>query len=105
MRDGQIQATGGATNNLVALSPDPSNAVIFTILNSSVKNGITTATLALVPNQSLNFPASLIIDGNQQGNANYAAASQAKITISVLGALPLQSITWANPGTQVGGAT
>ena len=36
-----IQATGGATNNLVALSPDPSNAVIFTILNSSVdKNGI-----------------------------------------------------------------
>ncbi len=100
-----IQATGGATNNLVALSPDPSNAVIFTILNSSVKNGITTATVALVPNQSLNFPASLIIDGNQQGNSNYAAASQAKITISVLGALPLQSITWPNPGTQVGGAS
>lgn len=100
-----IQATGGATNNLVALSPDPSNAVIFTILSSSVKNGTTTATLALVPNQSLNFPASLIIDGNQQGNANYAAATQAKITISVLGALPLQSITWPNPGTQVGGAT
>ena len=100
-----VQATGGATDNLVALSPDPSNAVIFTILSSSVKNGITTATLALVPNQSLNFPASLIIDGNQQGNANYAAASQAKITISVLGALPLQSITWANPGTQVGGAS
>ncbi len=100
-----VQATGGATDNLVALSPDPSNAVIFTILSSSVKNGVTTATLALVPNQSLNFPASLIIDGNQQGNANYAAASQAKITISVLAALPLQSITWANPGTQVGGAS
>jgi hypothetical protein len=100
-----IQATGGATNNLVALSPDPSNAVIFTILSSSVKNGTTTATLALVPNQSLSFPASLIIDGNQQGNANYAAATQAKITISVLGALPLQSITWANPGTQVGSSS
>jgi len=100
-----IQATGGATNNLVALSPDPSNAVIFTILSSSVSNGTTTATLALVPNQSLNFPASLIIDGNQQGNSNYAAATQAKITISVLGALPLQAITWPNPGTQVGGAS
>jgi len=101
-----IQATGGATNNLVALSPDPSNAVIFTILNSAVdKNGLTTATIALVPNQSLNFPASLIIDGNQQGNANYAAATQAKITISVLGGLPLQSITWANPGTQVGSSS
>jgi len=100
-----IQATGGATNNLIAFSPDPSNAVIFTILSSSVKNGITTATIALVPNQTLNFPASLIIDGNQQGNANYAAATQAKITISVLGGLPLQSITWANPGTQVGASS
>jgi len=100
-----IQATGGATDNLVALSPDPSNAVIFTILSSSVKNGVTTATIALVPNQSLNFPANLVIDGNQQGNSNYAAAAQAKITISVLGGLPLQSITWSNPGTQVGGAS
>ncbi len=100
-----IQATGGATDNLIALSPDPSNAVIFTILSSSVTKGITTATLALVPNQNLNFPASLIVDGNQQGNANYAAATQAKITISVLGALPLQSITWANPGTQIAGTS
>jgi sugar lactone lactonase YvrE len=97
-----IQATGGATNNLVALSPDPSNAVIFTILSSSVKNGVTTATIALVPNQNLNFPANLIIDGNQQGNSNYAAAAQAKITVSVLGGLPLQTISWPNPGTQVG---
>ncbi len=97
-----IQATGGATDNLIALSPDPSNAVIFTILSSSVKNGTTTATLALVPNQALNFPASLIIDGIQQVNANYAAGSQDKITISVLGTLPLLIITWANPGTQVG---
>jgi hypothetical protein len=100
-----VQATGGATNNLIALSPDPSNAVIFTILSSSVKNGTTTATLALVPGQSLNFPANLIIDGNQQGNSNYAAATQAKITISVLGTLPLQSITWPNPGTQVGSSS
>ena len=63
-----LQATGGATGNLVALSPDPSNAVIFTILSSSVTNGVTTATLALVPNQKLSFPANSIIDGNQQGN-------------------------------------
>jgi hypothetical protein len=100
-----IQATGGATNNLIALSPDPTNAVIFTILSSSVTNGTTTATLALVPGQTLNFPASLVIDGNQQGNSNYAAATQSKITISVLGGLPLQSITWPNPGTQVGNAS
>ncbi len=101
----QIQATGGATDNLVALSPDPKNAVAFTILSSSVSNGTTTTTLALVPNQTLPSPANLVIDGNQQGNTNYSAATQAVITIPVLSPLPLQSITWANPGTQVGGAT
>jgi hypothetical protein len=101
----QIQATGGATNNQVAISPDPKNGVAFTILSSSVTNGITTTTLALVPNQTLPSPANLVLDGNQQGNSNYSAATQATITIPVLSALPLQTITWANPGTQVAGAT
>ncbi len=101
-----IQATGGATNNLVAMSPDPKNAVSFTILSTSVsKSGTTTTTLALVPNQTLTFPANLIIDGNQQGNANYAAATQAQITIPVLSQLPLQTITWPNPGTQIGSSS
>jgi hypothetical protein len=101
----QIVATGGATNNQVALSPDLKNGVAFTILSSSVTNGVTTTTLALVPNQTLPSPANLVIDGNQQGNANYSAATQATITIPVLSPLPLQTITWANPGTQVSGAT
>jgi sugar lactone lactonase YvrE len=101
----QIVATGGPTNNLISLSPDPKNAVIFTILSSSVTNGTTTATIALVPGQALNFPASLIIDGNQQGNANYAAATQATLFIGVLSPLALQTITWPNPGTQVGSSS
>jgi sugar lactone lactonase YvrE len=101
----QIQATGGATDNLIAISPDPKNGVAFTILSSSVNNGITTTTIALVPNQTLPSPANLVLDGNQQGNANYSAATQATITIPVLSPLALQSIAWANPGTQVGGAT
>ena len=100
-----VQATGGATDNLVALSPDPKNAVSFTILSSSVTNGTTTTILALVPNQNLNFPASLIIDANQQGNANYSAATQATLTIPVLAPLPLQSIIWTNPGTQIAGTS
>jgi hypothetical protein len=101
-----IQATGGATNNLVAMSPDPKNAVSFTILSSSVsKSGTTTTTLALVPNQTLTFPANLIIDGNQQGNANYLAATQTSITIPVLSTLPMQTITWPNPGTQIGSSS
>jgi hypothetical protein len=101
----QIQATGGATDNPIAISPDTKNGVAFTILSSSVNNGTTTTTIALVPNQSLPSPANLVLDGNQQGNANYSAATQAVITIPVLSQLPLQSITWANPGTQVGGTT
>jgi hypothetical protein len=101
----QIQSTGGATNNLIAISPDPKNGVAFTILSSSVSNGVTTTTLALVPNQTLPSPANLVLDGNQQGNTNYSAATQATITIPVLSALPLQTIAWPNPGTQVGGAT
>jgi hypothetical protein len=101
----QVQATGGATNNQVAISPDTKNGVAFTILSSSVTNGITTTTLALVPNQTLPSPANLILDGNQQGNTNYSAATQATITIPVQSPLPLQTITWANPGTQVGSAT
>jgi hypothetical protein len=74
----QIQATGGATDNLIAISPDPKNGVAFTILSSSVNNGITTTTIALVPNQTLPSPANLVLDGNQQGNANYSAASAAE---------------------------
>jgi sugar lactone lactonase YvrE len=99
-----IQATGGATNNLIAISPDAAkNNVSFTILSQSVsKTGVTTTTIALLPNQTLASPANLVLDGNQQGNANYAAATQATLTIPVLAPLPLQSITWANPGTQVG---
>jgi sugar lactone lactonase YvrE len=95
-----IQATGGATNNQIALSPDQKNAVQFTILSSTTSGGKTTAIIALIPNQNLVFPANLVIDANQQGNANYSAATQAQITIGVLGPLPLQTITWANPGTQ-----
>lgn len=100
----QIVAAGGATNNAVALSPDSTNTVQFSILNSSTTNGTTTSTVALIPNQTLPFPAKLVIDANQQGNANYSAAKQAQITINVLAPLPLQTITWANPGTQVTGS-
>jgi len=100
-----IQATGGATNNAVSLSPDATNAVGFTIASSTTVNGVTTATLVLLPSQALTFPAKLVVDGNQPGNVDYAAATQAQFTISVLGALPLQTITWANPGTQVAGGS
>lgn len=99
----QIVATGGATDNLVALSPDPNNAVAFTILGSSTKGATTTTTIALVPSQTLSFPASLILDGSQQGNSNYSAATPAQLTVTVLAPLPAQTITFNNPGTQVAG--
>jgi len=101
-----IQASGGATNNPIAISPDPTNTVGFTIVNSTTsKTGVTTATLVLLPNQTFTFPTKLVIDGNQQGNVDYSAAAQLQLIINVLGPLPLQTITWANPGTQVVGGS
>lgn len=101
-----IQASGGATNNAIAISPDPTNTVGFTIVSSTTsKTGVTTATLVLLPSQSFTFPTKLVIDGNQQGNVDYSAAAQVQLIISVLGPLPLQTITWANPGTQIVGGS
>ncbi len=98
-----ITATGGATGNPVLFSADPTNAVPFTTLSTSVTNGITTSTLALSGGQNLTFPANLVIDATQAGNANYAAATVVTTTISVGAPLPVQTITWPNPGTQVEG--
>ena len=98
-----IQATGGATDNPIALSPDATNGVEFAILGTTTKGAVTTTTISLLANQNLSFPANLVLDANENGNSNYSSATQVKITISVLAALPLQSITWTNPGTEVTG--
>jgi hypothetical protein len=47
----------------------------------------------------------IIIDANQPGNANYLAATQAQYAINVGAPLPTQTITFAQPQTQVSGTT
>jgi sugar lactone lactonase YvrE len=99
-----IQATGGGSNNAIVLTPDAKNAVAFTVLGSpKVSGATTTAVIALPPSQNLTFPASLIMDANQPGNTNYLAATQAQFTISVQKPLPIQTITFSQPQTQVVG--
>jgi sugar lactone lactonase YvrE len=100
-----FQATGGGSNNKITLSPDASSAVQWNLVSSSVSGSTTTATVELPPNQTLTYPANLIIDLDQAGNTNYAAATQVPITISVLGPLPTQTITFNQPQTQVGGTS
>ena len=101
----QIQATGGATNNLVALSPDPKNAVIFTILSSSVTNGITTSDACACAKPDPELPGQSGHRRESAGQLQLRGRHAGKDHHQCSGGLPLQSITWANPGTQVGGAT
>ncbi len=86
-----FMATGGGTDNLITLSADAGNAVISpsTAVPDERNHA---ATVDLMPRQTLNYPASLIIDGNQAGNANYSAATQAGHH-QCSRALPLQTIT------------
>jgi sugar lactone lactonase YvrE len=89
---------GGITVSLVATGGASGSPVVFTVDKSSTGAG-TIAGSVLTVTALGNF----VIDANQAGNANYLAAPQAQETIAVLSALPTQSITFANPGTQVVG--
>jgi sugar lactone lactonase YvrE len=98
-------ATGGGTNNPITLTADASSAVRWTLYSSSTSGATTTATVELLPGQTLTYPASLIIDLNQAGNSNYSAATQLPVTISVQSPLPAQTVTFSQPQTQVAGTT
>lgn len=89
---------GGITINLVATGGASGNPVVFTVDKSSTGAGTIKGSVLTVTAQG-----NLVIDGNQAGNNNYAAAAQAQETIDVLPPLPTQTITFNNPGTQVVG--
>jgi sugar lactone lactonase YvrE len=89
---------GGITVNLVAAGGGSGNPVVFTVDKSSTGAGTIAGNVLTVT-----ALGNLVIDANQTGNANYLAAPQAQETIAVLSALPTQTITFANPDTQVVG--
>ncbi|HVU47269.1 MAG TPA: hypothetical protein VHD85_14150 [Terracidiphilus sp.] len=89
---------GGITINLVATGGGSGNPVVFTIDPSSTGVGSVSGSVLTVT-----ALGDFVINANQAGDANYTAAPQAQETIAVLSALPTQTITFANPGTQVVG--
>jgi hypothetical protein len=78
---------------------DANSTATGTISTSVLTGGISTATLT-VTGQGV-----LVIDANQAGNTNFMAATQVQQSVSVLAALPTQTISFPNPGTQVEGTT
>ena len=101
-----ISATGGATNNPIVFSVDGASTVNGTFSVSTVNGSTSTAILTIKDQAGLgSFPAGVIVDANQPGNANYGDATQTAETISLLKPLPTQAITFNNPGTQVAGTS
>ncbi len=99
-----ISATGGAANKPIVFAVDSASPVQGTFSASKVSGSTSTATLTIMDQASLaSFPANIVIDATQPGDANYADAAQAAETISLLKPLPTQMITFDNPGTQVAG--
>jgi len=87
---------GGITINVVATGGGSGNAVVFNVDKTSTGVGTFAGNVLTVT-----APGNLVIDANQAGTTNFLAAPQAQETIAVLSALPTQTITFNNPGTQV----
>jgi sugar lactone lactonase YvrE len=99
-----ISATGGGSDSAIVFTVDAKSTMKGSFSVSKVSGAVSTATLTMPANQS---PTSgtIIVDANQPGNTNYAASSQTQFTINVGAPLTTQSITFAQPQTQVGGTT
>ena len=101
-----IQASGGATNSPIAISPDPTNTVGFTIVSSTTsKTGVTTAVLVLLPSRKLHLPDEARHRREPAGQCRLLGRGAGAADHQRTGPLPLQTITWANPGTQVVGGS
>jgi sugar lactone lactonase YvrE len=96
-----IQASGGGSNNAITFTLDSTSTMTGSFGASTVSGSTSTAVLT-IPAQTATSGA-IVVDAVQTGNANYADSAQAQMIIQVLAPLPTQSITFANPGTQVVG--
>ncbi|MHB8448261.1 MAG: beta strand repeat-containing protein [Rudaea sp.] len=76
-----VTATGGASGNSVTITIDSTSNSVCTISGSTV---------------TFNASGNCLIDANQAGNANYAAAPQAQQSVAV--GVASQTITFPNPG-------
>ncbi|MGO8757568.1 MAG: hypothetical protein ACLQG3_05525 [Terracidiphilus sp.] len=72
-----LSANGGASGNAVVFTVDSTSTGAGTISASTLSNGTSTATLTVTG------AGSIVIDANQPGNVDYAAATQVQQTIVV----------------------
>jgi hypothetical protein len=89
---------GGITITVVASGGASGNPIVFTVDKSSTGAGTFSGNVLTVTAMG-----TFVIDANQAGSSNYLAAPQVQETIAVLTPLPTQTLTFANPGTQVVG--
>jgi sugar lactone lactonase YvrE len=97
-----ISAVGGGSDNPIVFTVDPKSTMTGSFSKSTVSGATSTATLTMPANETPTT-GTIIVDANQPGNANYLAATQAQMTITVGTPLPTQTITFGQPQTQVVG--
>ena len=94
-----IHFISGGINVPITVTPGASSsALVLTVDASSTGAGTISGTTLTVT-----APGNIVIDGNQAADNNYLAAAQAQETIPILSALPTQTISFNNPGTQIVG--
>ena len=89
-----VTYTSGLTVSLVATGGASGNPVVFTLDASSTGAGTISGTTLTVTGAG-----TFVIDANQAGNTNYAAATQVQRTVQVLQAA--QTINFTQPATPV----
>jgi hypothetical protein len=89
---------GGITVPITVTPGVSSSPLVLTVDSSSTGAGTISGTTLTVT-----APGNIVIDGNQAADNNYLVAAQAQETIAILAALPTQTISFNNPGTQVVG--
>lgn len=92
-----LSATGGGSGNPVVFTLDANSTGTAVISTTTVTGGISSAVLVVTSQ------GTLVIDANQLGTANFAAATQVQQSVKIAAPLPTQAITFTNPGTQVVG--
>ena len=100
-----VSAVGGGSNNPIVFTVDKTSTMSG-VFGASMVSGATSTAILTIPLQGNVTSGNIVIDATQPASANYAAVTVAPLaTLTILPPLPLQTITWGNPGTQVNGAT
>jgi sugar lactone lactonase YvrE len=94
-----VSANGGGSNQPIVFAVDAASTLQGTFAASTVSGSTSTAVLT-IPAQTATSGV-IVVDATQPGDTNYADAAQVQESLTILAPLPTQTITFANPGTQV----